>query len=72
MVELKIGLHHGRLSSDHRSPGVMKLVMKLHHGSPRVVKLEVGFYQECFIRELEVSQGSEANDRASPPKIQKC
>ena len=51
MVDLKVGLHYGCLSSDHRSPGVVKLVMGLHHGSQRVVKLEVGFHQGCFIRE---------------------
>ena len=70
MVELEVGLHHGCSGSDHRSPGVVKLVMGLHHGSPRVVKLEVGLHQGCFIREQEVSQGGEASDGASPPKIQ--
>ena len=33
----------------------MELVMELHHGNPRVVKLEVGFHQGCYIREHEVS-----------------
>ena len=27
VVELEVGLHHERLDSDHRSPGVMKLVI---------------------------------------------
>ena len=71
VVELKVGLHHGYSGSDHRSSGVVKLVMGLHHGSPMVVKLEVGLYQRCYSREHEVSQGSEASDEASPPKIQK-
>ena len=44
-MELEVGLHHGCPGSDHRSPGVVKLVMELHHGSPTVVKLEVGFHQ---------------------------
>ena len=57
-------------TSDHRSSGVVKLVMGLHHGSPRVVKLEVGLHQGCYIREHEVSQGGEASNGASPPKIQ--
>ena len=56
--------------SDHRSPGVVKLVMGFYHGSPRVVKLEVGLYQRCFIREQEVSQGGKASDGSSPPKMQ--
>ena len=30
VVELEVGLHHGCSSSDHRSPGVVKLVMGLH------------------------------------------
>ena len=34
------------------------------------MKLEVGFHQECFIREHEVSRGGEASDGASSPKIQ--
>ena len=56
MVELKVGLHHRYPGSDHRSPRVVKLVMRFHQG--------------CFIREQEVSQGSEASDGASPSKIQ--
>ena len=67
VVELEVGLHHGCLGSDHRSPGVVKLV---HYGSPRVVKLEVGLHQECYIREHEVSRGGEASDGASPSKEQ--
>ena len=47
----------------------MKLVMGLHHGSPRVVKLEVGLHQRCFIREQEVSPSGEASNGASPPKM---
>ena len=31
VVELEAGLYHGCPSSDHRSPGVMRLVMGLHH-----------------------------------------
>ena len=69
VVELKIGLYHGCLDGDHGCPGVVKLVMRLHHGSPTVVKLEIGLYQGCYIREHEVSQGSEASDDASPPKV---
>ena len=34
------------------------------------MKLEVGLYQECYIREHEVSQDGEASDGASPPKMQ--
>ena len=45
MVELNIGLYHGCPSSDHRSPGVVKLVMRLHHGSPKMVKLDIDLYQ---------------------------
>ena len=70
MVELEVGLHHGCLSGDHRNPRVVELVMELHHGSPKVVKLEVGFHQRCYIREHKVSRGGEANNGASPPKMQ--
>ena len=49
---------------------MVKLVMGLHHGSLRVVKLEVGLHQECYIREHEVSRGGETSDGASPPKVQ--
>ena len=69
VVEIEVRLHHRCLGSDHRSPKVVKLVMELHHGSPREVKLEVGLHQGCFSREQEVSQGGEASDRASPPKM---
>ena len=55
MVKLKVGLHHGCLSSDQRSPRVVKLVMGLHYGSPKVVKLEVGLHQGCYIKEYEMS-----------------
>ena len=47
VVELEVRLHHGCLGSDHRSLGVVKLVMGLHQGSPRVVKLEVGLHHGC-------------------------
>ena len=63
-------LHHGCLGSDHRGPGVVKLVMGLHYRNPRVVKLQVGFYQRCFNREQKVSQGGEASNGALPPKMQ--
>ena len=36
VVELEVELQHGCPSGDHRSPGVVKLVMGFHHGSPRV------------------------------------
>ena len=49
---------------------MVKLVMGLHHGSPTVVKLEVGLHRGCYIREHEVSRGGEASDGASPPKMQ--
>ena len=70
VVELEVGLHHGYLSGDRRSPRVVELVMKLHCWSPMVVKLEVGLHQGCYIREHEVSRGSEASDGVSPPKMQ--
>ena len=71
VVELEVGLHHGCLGGDYGCPGVVKLVMGLHRGSPIVVKLEIGLHQGCYIREHEVSRGSEASDGASPPKMQK-
>ena len=49
---------------------MVKLVYGLHRGSPRVVKLEVGLHQRCFIREQKLSQGGEVSDRASSPKMQ--
>ena len=50
---------------------MVKLVMGLHHGSPKVVKLEVGLLQlGCYIKEHEVSRDGEASDKASPPKMQ--
>ena len=70
MVKLEVGLYHGCPNSDYRSPGVVKLVMGLHHGSPKVVKLEVGLHQGCYIREHKVSRDSEASDGASLPKMQ--
>ena len=70
VIELEVGLHHGCLGGDHGCFGVVKLEMGLHYGNPTVVKLEVGLYQGCYIREHEVSWGGEANDRASPPKVQ--
>ena len=48
---------------------MVKLVMGLHHGSPKVVKLKIGIHQGCFIREQEVFRGNEASDEASPPKM---
>ena len=68
MVELVCGLHHGCSGGDHRSPGAMKLVMELYQ-TPKMVKLEVGLHQRCYIREHEVSWGGEASDGASPPKM---
>ena len=45
MVELEIGFHHGCLGSDHRSPGVVKLVMLLYHKRYlRVGKLVMGLH----------------------------
>ena len=41
-------------------------MMGLHHGTPTVVKLEVGLHQGCYIKEHEVSRGGEASDGASP------
>ena len=70
VVELKIGLHSGYFGSNHGNLGVVKLVMEHHQGSPKVVKLVMKLHQECFIREQEVSQGSEASDGASPCKLQ--
>ena len=40
-------------------------------GVPKVVKLEVGLPQGCYIREHEVSRSGEASDGASSPKMQK-
>ena len=34
------------------------------------MKLELGFHQGCYIREHDVSQGNEASNGASPPKMQ--
>ena len=70
MVKLEVGLHHGCPGSNHRSPGVIKLVMELHHGSPRVVKLVMRLHKGCYIREHEMFRGGKASDGASPPKIQ--
>ena len=69
MVELEIGLHHGCLGSDHRSPGVVELVIWLHDGSPRVVKVVMKLHQGCYIREHKVSQDGETSDGASLPKV---
>ena len=69
MVELEVGLHHGCLDCDHRSLGVVELLMWLHHGSPRVVKLVMRLHQRYYIREHEVSRGGEATDRASLQKM---
>ena len=50
MVELEVGFHHECPNSDDRNSGLIKLMMKLHHESPRVIELEVGFHLGCFIR----------------------
>ena len=47
-----------------RSPGVVKLVMEFHNGSPLVVKLVLGLYQGCFIRKQKASRGGEASNGA--------
>ena len=47
----------------------MKLVIELHHGSPTMVKLEIGLHQGCFIGEQEVSWGGETNDGALSSKL---
>ena len=49
---------------------MVKLVMGLHHGSPRVVKLEIRLHQGCYIMGQEVSWSGEASDGASPLKVQ--
>ena len=72
MVKLEVGLHYGCPSSDYRNLGVVKLVMELHYGSPRVVKLEVELHRGCYIREHEVPWGGKASNGASPPKMQEC
>ena len=56
--------------SNHKSIGVMKLMMGLHHGNPKVVKLEVRLHQGCYIKEQVVSQDGEVSDGTSPPKMQ--
>ena len=70
MVKLVHGLHHGCLGGDYGCPEVVKLVMELCHGSPMVVKLEVGLHRGGYIREHEVFRGGEASVGASPPKVQ--
>ena len=37
------GSHHECCRNVHRSTRVVKQVVGLHHGSPRVVKLKLGF-----------------------------
>ena len=49
---------------------MVELVMWLHHGSPRVVKLVMRLHRGCYIREHELSRGGEASVGASPPKMQ--
>ena len=49
---------------------MVKLVHGLHQESSRVVELKLELYQGCFIREQEVSKGSEASNGASPQKMQ--
>ena len=49
---------------------MVELVTWLHHGSPKVVKIEVGLHQGCYIRKHEVSWDGEASDGASPPNMQ--
>ena len=39
---------------------MVKLMLKLHHRSHRMVKLVIGFYYECSSSDLEESLGSEA------------
>ena len=49
----------------------MELVMRLHFGSPSVVKLVLRLHQGCYVREHEVSRGGEVTVGASSPKMQK-
>ena len=68
VVELEVGLHHRCPGIDYRSSGVMKLVMRLHHGSPRVVKLVMGFhYKRCKKMKfmMELYDGSPKEHEAS-------
>ena len=39
---------------------------RLHHGSPKVVELEVGLHHRCPGSDQEITQGGEASDGASP------
>ena len=41
-------------------------MMGLHHGSPKVVELEVGLHHRCPGSDQEITQGGEASDGASP------
>ena len=72
VVELEVGLHHGCLSSNHRSRGMVELVMRLHHESPSMVKLVMRLHQGCYLGEHEVVRGGEASDEALPPKMQEA
>ena len=49
---------------------MVKLVHGLHQESLRMVELEVGLHQGCFIREQDVSRGGQANVGTSPQKMQ--
>ena len=70
MVELEVGLHHECFGCDHRSLGVVELMMWLHHGSPKVVKLVMRLHHRFYIKEQEMSRGGKASDGASPPNMQ--
>ena len=67
-MKLEVGLHHRCLSSDHRSSGVVKLMMRLYHESLWVVKLKVGLHHGCLDSEQGIFWYIEACNGASLQK----
>ena len=46
------------------------LKVGFYHGSPKMVRLDVGLHYGCLSSEQEVSQGGEASDGASSQESQ--
>ena len=67
MVELVCGVHH---VSSGGGQGKFQSGEASAWASPRESNGGEARSWGCFIRELEVSQGDEASDGASPPKLQ--
>ena len=57
----------------HHSKGlrVVILMVWLHYGCPRMIKLEIGLHYGCFGNNKKIYRGGEISDGTSPWEFQK-